>query len=240
MNYTVQFILGKMAQARRTSDCYGAAKKQRGRVVTEVRVTGKRQDIIEAATRVFLADGYGSASMDAIADAARVSKVTVYNHFGSKEALFVAVVNAVSDTLTAPLGMPEADDGPPETTLRRIGRQLVELLLSPLALSLYRVVVAETPKQPELGALFYNSGPGRSAAALGTWLERPAAAGVLSVPEPRRAAEQFLGMVCGHLHLRRLFDAQDTLDEAEIAAHVEAAVSCFLARYGGAVDPPRR
>lgn len=201
--------------------------------------TTKRQDIIDAAAKVFLADGYGSASMDAIADAASVSKVTVYNHFGSKEALFVAVVNAVSDRLTAPLSLPEADDGRPETTLRRVGRQLVELLLTPLALDLYRVVVAETPKQPELGELFYGSGPGRSAAALATWLERQSATGVLDVREPRRAAEQFLGMVCGHLHLRRLFGGGDDLPEGEIAAHVEAAVACFLARYGRTPSSPR-
>ena len=53
----------------------------------------KRSAILEGAIDVFISTGYELASMDKIAETAGVSKRTVYNHFGSKENLFQAIVN---------------------------------------------------------------------------------------------------------------------------------------------------
>ena len=59
---------------------------------TEVPAGGKAESILAAAKRTFLAAGFGAVSMDSIAREARVSKATVYAHFGSKEELFGAVI----------------------------------------------------------------------------------------------------------------------------------------------------
>jgi TetR/AcrR family transcriptional regulator of autoinduction and epiphytic fitness len=53
----------------------------------------KRATILNGAIDVFISMGYELASMDKIAETAKVSKRTVYNHFGSKENLFQAIVN---------------------------------------------------------------------------------------------------------------------------------------------------
>ncbi len=67
----------------------------------ETRTSRKRAAILEAATAAFRDEGYETTSMDRIAELASVSKRTVYNHFGSKEALFQAVVDRLFDRAAA-------------------------------------------------------------------------------------------------------------------------------------------
>ena len=61
-------------------------------ILRESRLSIKRDIILDAATMAFRDEGYECTSMDRIAELAGASKRTVYNHFGSKEALFQAVV----------------------------------------------------------------------------------------------------------------------------------------------------
>ena len=63
----------------------------------------KRRAIIDGACRVFLAEGFGGANMDAVAAAARVSKMTVYRYFPSKELLFAGVVRDMCDRIVDPV-----------------------------------------------------------------------------------------------------------------------------------------
>src|SRR3546814_6944716 len=74
--------------------------------VESLAATPKHEAILEAATRVILEQGYAAASMDTIAQEAGVSKQTVHNHFGSKEALFNAIIrdrcHAFLDSLVPP------------------------------------------------------------------------------------------------------------------------------------------
>ena len=60
---------------------------------------GKRAAILEAAKQLFSDQGFNGASMDQIAAEAGVSKLTVYSHFGDKEALFTAAVRAKCDEM---------------------------------------------------------------------------------------------------------------------------------------------
>ncbi|MBP7656876.1 MAG: helix-turn-helix transcriptional regulator, partial [Pseudoxanthomonas sp.] len=55
---------------------------------------GKRAAILEAAKQLFAREGFNGVSMDQIAAEAGVSKLTVYSHFGDKDALFAAAVQA--------------------------------------------------------------------------------------------------------------------------------------------------
>jgi TetR/AcrR family transcriptional regulator, mexJK operon transcriptional repressor len=197
----------------------------------------KHRRIIDAATGLFLAVGYGATSMDAIAQAAGVSKVTVYNHFGSKDALFAAIINATCDSMLLPITAREVDRGSPETTLSAIAGRVMRMARDPQILALYRVVIAEAPKFPELGAAFYRAGPARAAENLAAWLAEQTRAGVLTVDDPRLAAERFFGMAHGHFYLRRLLNVQPEDDEATIAAHVRAVVAGFLTMHRAAAAP---
>jgi TetR/AcrR family transcriptional repressor of mexJK operon len=67
----------------------------------EHRSARKRRAIIEAATTVFLSNGYLGTTMDEIAALAQVSKQTVYKHFADKERLFSEIVTANVDEIAA-------------------------------------------------------------------------------------------------------------------------------------------
>ncbi|HKV98086.1 MAG TPA: TetR/AcrR family transcriptional regulator [Gammaproteobacteria bacterium] len=155
---------------------------------------GKRETILEAARKLFLEVGFGAASMDAIADAAKVSKQTVYNHFGSKEELFAAMVRETCDTMT--LAFAEAaKDGNPEKTLRSIARRFMDMVFDEDKLALHRILMAEVSRFPELGRSFYQSGPAVIRQFLADYFREQNRRGTLKVDNPQVTAEQFISMV---------------------------------------------
>ncbi|MTD53359.1 TetR/AcrR family transcriptional regulator [Amycolatopsis pithecellobii] len=64
------------------------------------RSENKQAAILDAAELLFVRDGYELTSVDAIAAEAKVSKRTVYDHFGDKRTLFEGVLTRVADALT--------------------------------------------------------------------------------------------------------------------------------------------
>lgn len=155
---------------------------------------GKRETILEAARKLFLEVGFGAASMDAIADAAKVSKQTVYNHFGSKEELFAAMVRETCDTMT--LAFAEAaKDANPEKSLRSIARRFMDMVFDEDKLALHRILMAEVSRFPELGRSFYQSGPAVIRQFLADYFREQNRRGTLKVDNPQVTAEQFISMV---------------------------------------------
>ncbi|WP_446902717.1 TetR/AcrR family transcriptional regulator [Burkholderia sp. YIM B11467] len=120
----------------------------------------KRSAILDGAKTVFLSQGFGLATMDDVAAAAGVGKQTVYRHFKSKEALFVGLVTSmcaqVGGVLAGALDAQAA--GLPEAELRELGWALARILIAPDNLRLYRAIVAEAERLPELGQVFYENG----------------------------------------------------------------------------------
>jgi AcrR family transcriptional regulator len=190
--------------------------------------TPKYAAVVEAAAEIFLEQGFGNASMDEIARRAGVSKATVYSYFDSKPALFGAIVQQrCQRSLPAMLG--EFSDRPVEEALTAVGRQFLDVLMMPGSLPLYRTVLAEAPRFPELGRVFYDVGPGRVAAGLAEYLAAQQRRGLLAIPDPRLAAEQFLAAVLGHIHVRLLLGLADRPPtSAERERAVATAVSTFL------------
>jgi TetR/AcrR family transcriptional repressor of mexJK operon len=187
----------------------------------------KHDAILDAARRVFLREGY-SASMDLVAAEAGVSKQTVYNHFGSKEGLFRAIVDHVSGELLDVLVERDRARADPATTLEAIARRFLKLLLTPSHLALHRMLVAEAPRFPDLAREIYVGGPARAANELALYLVQESRTGTLAVADPALAAEQFFGALCGHLHLRALLSPSEAPGEAEIERAIVHAVRGFL------------
>jgi TetR/AcrR family transcriptional repressor of mexJK operon len=193
----------------------------------------KRDAIIVAGARVFMEQGFESASMDEVARIAGVSKATIYSYFDGKQDLFGAIITGRCQAMIPVIESAALGDQPPAEALRQIGRQFLDLLMSKGPLALYRVVLAEAGRFPALGRTFYQSGPDKVAAALGDYLARQHAAGALSVPKPRVSAEQFIGMVLGQIHIRLLLGIAETAPAPEERGDiVELAVRTFLDGVG--------
>lgn len=195
----------------------------------------KAAQIMGAATRLFLEHGYGATSMDGIARAATVSKATLYSHFDSKAELFAAMVGTECARAVPALAAPDLDAVPVAEALFRMGCDFLDLVVSPKALAVFRVVVAEAPRFPELGQAFYRSGPQRTLALLSEYLERAHDRGLLSVPEPYAAAEFLWAMIRSHFHLRILLGVDTAAPSPEESRrHVRRAVDLFVRAYAPA------
>jgi AcrR family transcriptional regulator len=187
--------------------------------------------IVEAAHKHFNAHGMERASVDAIAAEAGVSKMTIYSHFGSKEALFEATIRNRTDRVMGGLdGVEALDPGQPAKALLAIGEQFLTLAREPEALGQFRSVYGAAAQQREACEAFYRQGADRLISDLAAYLRRADAQGTLNIRRPRQAADLFLAMFLGDGHIRGLM-MLDMPDARENKALLREAVRVFLAAY---------
>ena len=121
-------------------------------------VEARTQDLIDAAARLFLANGYTRTSLEAIARAARVAVRTIYVKFGGKAGLLNAVLVARRDQFFRMRDM-DKDTRPLPDVVRDFAHQFFDLLSKDQLIAMQRVVIAEAPGNPELADTFYGAGP---------------------------------------------------------------------------------
>ena len=202
----------------------------------ERRSARKRRAIVQAATTVFLRNGYLGTSMDEIAALAAVSKQTVYKHFADKQSLFaeivIGMVNEISDRVYDEV-VSLQDSGDIEADLRELARRQLASVMQPRLLQLRRVVISEAGRFPELGRTFYERGPGRTIAALAATFERLAGRGVLHLADPLLAAEHFNWLIMSiPLNRAMLCGDGELPSAAELDRYADAGVRVFLTAYG--------
>lgn len=206
-----------------------------GEFEDEHRSARKRRAILDAATAVFLRNGYVGTSMDEIAALARVSKQTVYKHFADKERLFSEIVTAKVDEIANPNTdevLKLADTGDLERDLRRFARRQLRAVMQPRLVQLRRVVIGESGRFPQLGRLFYERGPGRTIDALATMFERLASRGTLEFDDPRLAAAHFNWLVMSiPLNQAMLLGEDEPATPTELNRYADAGVRAFLAAH---------
>ena len=154
----------------------------------------KREDILKAALNEFDARGFRETSMDRIAQTAQVSKRTVYNHFESKEALFDAIADKLSQRVQVVTAYAYDPDRPIDQQLRRIGEQMLDMLAAPSFISLARVTLAEMLRSPDLARKTYELFRERQS-GLAVWLGQATADGRLAIADPVWAADQYFGLI---------------------------------------------
>jgi AcrR family transcriptional regulator len=197
-----------------------------------IEISPKRQAVIEAAAKLFMAHGYGQVSMDSVAREAGVSKATLYAYFASKDQLFATIVQeGCRDNIVVGLFLPD-DATELSDALTSLAGRMLRFLLGPRALAIHRVVIAESVRFPELGRVFYENGPALFQDVFTPWLLRHQAAGRLRRHDPAVAADQFVGLLRSGLFVRAVLGLTPPPTEAEIDATVTAAVTTFLRAYG--------
>jgi TetR/AcrR family transcriptional repressor of mexJK operon len=193
--------------------------------------SAKVRQILAAARKIFMELGYGAASMDAIARQAAVSKATLYTHFDGKDALFAALIVAECKHLSGQIGQRAFDEPDIRAALRSLAEDFNNLLCTDESLAMYRIVVAEAPRFPELGRIFYDSGPKVMIDRIADLLAHAGARGLLDIRDARIAAVQFISLVRGESHLTRILSVTPA-DEKVAADYIDSGVDLFLAGYG--------
>ncbi|MEU3205182.1 TetR/AcrR family transcriptional regulator [Streptomyces cyaneofuscatus] len=189
----------------------------------------KRAAILRAATRLFLDSGYDRTSLAKIAEAAGVSKATLFKQFSTKAALFDAIV------ATSWQAGDRTEDAPAPGDLRAglalIGRRYVALLTRPGMADLFRIVIAELPRFPELAESQFHRGKLPYFDSVRRYLEAEREAGTIRLEDPELAATQFLGMISNYVFWPRLLLAHWAPDGAAVESVVDEAVLMMVARY---------
>jgi TetR/AcrR family transcriptional repressor of mexJK operon len=169
--------------------------------------------------------------MDAIAAEAGVSKLTVYSHFTDKETLFVAAIRArCQDQVPDALFDVDPTD-PVRGQLVAIAHAFLNLIMSPEAISLHRLLTSSGTTSPKLGQLFWEAGPLRMRESFEGFLRQEVEAGQLDIANITRAASQFFALLKGELHTRLLCGCAQAMTVDDIDEHVSATVDFFLRAY---------
>jgi AcrR family transcriptional regulator len=195
-------------------------------------VTAKRGQILAGARQVFGELGFERASLDLIAARAGVSKATIYNHYADKNALFVACATQEMEAMRVGLNAClEEPAGDVEQVLQMIGEKAMAIFLSPSIVMLYRQIIAEAPRFPEVGQTLFDRGFAVIRDAIAEHLDRWSRHGALQIDDPRAAAVQFLDLCQGDLVARSRLAILPSPFEAELRATVTRAVQTFVRAY---------
>jgi AcrR family transcriptional regulator len=145
--------------------------------------------MLVAASEIFLEQGFGGASMEAVAKKAGISKKTIYGFVPTKEKLFEAVMQDHMEYADLP-HLPDqvADAAGVEAALADYLNRLSAAILGPTAAGLFRVVIAESVRFPEVAQTFYREGGLRHITELGAWLGARAKQGLVALDDPGMAA----------------------------------------------------
>jgi TetR/AcrR family transcriptional regulator, mexJK operon transcriptional repressor len=189
----------------------------------------RTDSLFAAATRVFLREGYGAASIDKVAQEAGVSTRTIYERFRNKGDLLVSVISRlVEDDMAIVLGTAELERMPVRQALLTIGRAITGRACDPQAAALFRIVAAEAQRFPELAEKMRAGTKARVINAVATYFRSQVARGHLSLSDPDRAAALFTQMVSAELHECVLFRSLEEIAQIDFAAHVNHVVEIFL------------
>ncbi|MGY4289209.1 TetR/AcrR family transcriptional repressor of mexJK operon [Bradyrhizobium sp. LM2.7] len=215
--------------------------KSRGGRPTKSAAIERDQRLIEVATRLFLDRGFDATSLDAVAEAARVSKPTVYARYGDKRGLFAAVFRREIERWLAPLSaaaemqLGSSSSVSAEQRLVEIGREMLTFTCGSDAMAFSRMMTSQAINFPDIAKLGKEEGWLKAVATTARFFDHLVAQGALDVEDTTIAAEVFLDVVVGHTHRMATFGMPTEIKSAE--KRMRAAIRLFLA---GALGPADR
>jgi AcrR family transcriptional regulator len=184
--------------------------------------------IVDAGAELFFTLGYGATTIEAVAQRARISKRTFYHRFDNKAALFSAVIHRTVDRLRPPADEPLLHGATLPEILQGLANLILRATLSPPAIALHRLIVAESSRFPDLAAVVAQQGATEEAVRLiAGVLDRETQAGNLTLDNTTFAAQQFLHMVIT-LPQRRAMGLGVPMTSAEVDAWACDVVNLFL------------
>jgi TetR/AcrR family transcriptional regulator, mexJK operon transcriptional repressor len=199
----------------------------------EIRKGRKYDQVLEGARRVFLRDGFDGASVDDIAREAGVSKATLYSYFPDKRLLFTEICSSECRRQTDEAEAAMEYDVPIEALLTFAATRIAGFLMSDFGRNMFRLIVAEGNRFPDIAQEFYRNGPGLIHDRLVHHMQHLTAMGQLRIEDFDLAADQFAQLCKAHIHEKLIFGLADTIRPDDVEKSIKGAVEMFLARYRG-------
>ena len=194
-----------------------AAARRPGRPKSEE----KAESILDAASHLFMTEGMERTSMDAIAQAAGVSKQTVYSHFRSKDELFRACITCKVDEYGLAVASLPAGASV-DQKLAVTGRRFLTLIRDPEVMKMFRLMIAEATAFPKVSMSFHESGPQATVHFMATIFHAHLGEDDMSVA--MQAAGDFIGLLKGEHFMALLLGTRDTISDADIDKQIADSV----------------
>lgn len=190
----------------------------------------KRDAVVEAAMRTFLANGYAGTTLEMIASEAAVSTATLFKHFRTKADAFGSIMSQVFGDESS-FDWPTLPKNNPSRALSIIGQAYADTLVDDNVRRLFRVIIAEVPRFPEMGQQLYERGKAPYLSHIEAFLREQHRLGQLRIPDATLATRQFLGMINDVLFWPHMLVMDIVQTDAEIRKVVRGAVRTFCRAY---------
>lgn len=191
----------------------------------------KGDAVLDAAVAAFLEGGYSGTTLEQIARAAGVSTATVFKHYRTKADIFGAIMSRVFGN-DDPASWPPVQAASVQDGLVQIGRQYAATIRDAKIRALFRVIIAEVPRLPELGVQLYERGKAPYLQRVEDHLKREVKAGRLAISDIKLATRQFLGMINDVVFWPHLLVMDLPDSDAESHKVVRAAAQAIVRAYG--------
>jgi AcrR family transcriptional regulator len=191
--------------------------------------TQRANELLSAATRVFLREGYGFASIDKVAAEAGVSTRTIYERYKNKTDLLGAVISRlVERNMGAILSPGELDRLAPRDALATIGQLISGRACDPDSSALFRILATEAQRFPELAQKMRATAKARVDDAIAGYFRGQIQRGAMQLTDPEKAAVLFMQMVCSDIHECLLFGTDEEMAALDFPAHLDLVIEIFL------------
>ena len=191
----------------------------------------KRKELIKFATEMFLEMGYEKASMNNLVKRSGSSKSTIYKHFRSRQALFIAVIDEELRDHLAPIENLDLAALSIEEGLKLIGKTGIKVITSKDHVNLCRIIYAEAERIPYVGKIYYEHGPKRGMGGVAKYLSTMVERGRIRCADPSLAAEYYWGMILHKPMLDGYCAIKGPLTTREQKNYVDKAVDSFISSF---------
>ena len=191
----------------------------------------KRKELIKYATDMFMEMGYEKASMNNLAKRSGSSKSTIYKHFRSRQALFIAVLDEKLRDHLAPIEKLDLTTLSIEEGLKLIGRTSIKVITSKDHINLCRIIYAEAERIPHVGKTYYEHGPKRGMAGVAKYLSTMVETSRIRCTDPSLASQYFWGMILHKPMLERYCGIKSPMTAREQKNYIDKVVDSFISSF---------
>lgn len=187
----------------------------------------RRLSFVQAAGKLFVEQGFGTVTMEAIAAEAGASKVTLYSYFSGKEALFEAFVVEAGKGAHEELVAAKNEMGL-RASLVHMGMSYLELVTRKDVVAISQLIIGEAGRHPQLSRIFYETGARHTLVLICNVLENLMDRGLLRRTEPRTTGLHFKALCAAEVVERQLWGLDAVPNMSTRRAAVESAIEVFL------------
>lgn len=200
---------------------------QRGRPVNQT----MSKTIINEAYELFVKLGFHAATMEKVAQRAKISKITIYRYFKNKEALFDAVIADRCKKFTMQV-LFKSFNGSAEEQLMSAALSIFRTLLSSDIRSLEAIIIADQTNPKSLSKPYYETLTNHVIAQIEALLHQLHTNTVLDIPDPPQSAQLFAALFIGsNLLTISRFDEMKVENDNEIQSYCQSAVNMFITAH---------